>query len=131
VPAGVQILLLAFSKLYITWSLRITMPIINIDYDNNCVKDNEAILVSDVIRDIVSRATKIEDVPVYTNSAHIKVEIAPIEILIRMSANKIDSKENLIKMIKEELKEWKKKNKFKHKINLTLIPMDWKIEIGI
>jgi len=48
-----------------------------------------------------------------------------------MSSPKIQNREELIKKIKTELQNWKKKSSFKHKINLTLIPMDWNIEIGI
>jgi hypothetical protein len=48
-----------------------------------------------------------------------------------MSAQKIADADKLIGDIKIRLAEWKKDNNFPHPINLTLIPMQWKIEIGI
>ena len=48
-----------------------------------------------------------------------------------MSAHKIKNEEELIANIKNRLLDWKKKNKFSYAINLSLIPMNWKIEIGI
>ncbi len=48
-----------------------------------------------------------------------------------MSAHKIKDEQNLFDSIKQKISEWKKKNKFTHSINLTFIPMNWKIEIGI
>ena len=48
-----------------------------------------------------------------------------------MSAHKIVDQDELMQEIKSKLKEWKDKNNFAHPINLTLIPMQWKIEIGI
>ena len=104
---------------------------INIEYDNEKVKEKEIIQLSEVIQKIVSKSTNIEDVFVYANSSKIKIKVAPIEIFIQMSSPKIQNREELIKKIKTELQNWKKKSSFKHKINLTLIPMDWNIEIGI
>jgi hypothetical protein len=68
---------------------------------------------------------------VYANKAQIKVKIAPIEIFVEMSAHKITDLDELFSEIKSNLSEWKKTNNFSHPINLTLIPMNWKIEIGI
>ena len=96
---------------------------INVEYDNS--------KVSEAVRDIVSRVTGIEDVFTYTNSAEIKVKIAPIEVFVRMTKKKIKDEDSLIKQIKEEISKWKKMSAFRHPINLTLIPMDWKVEIGI
>ena len=48
-----------------------------------------------------------------------------------MSAHKIENEDKLMNEIKSKLSDWKKKNSFQHPINLTLIPMQWKIEIGI
>ncbi len=107
------------------------MPLINIEYDNEKVNEVEAFTLSEAIREIVSRITEIEDVFVYANSADVKVQIAPIEIFIRMTAKKIKNEDNLINEVKIELKKWKEDVNFKHLINLTLIPMNWKIEIGI
>ncbi len=107
------------------------MPVIRIDYDDEKVGENDVTALSKAIQKIVSDATHIEDVFVYANSAQIKVKIAPIEVFIQMSAHKIKDEDALVKEIKSKLSNWKKKSSFKHLINLTFIPMNWKIEIGI
>ena len=107
------------------------MPVINIEYDDSKIKDSEILHLSESIQKIVSQITSIKDVFVYANSARIKINIAPIEIFVQMSANKIKDSDKLIEKIKSGLIIWKSKNSFKHNINLSLIPMDWKVEIGI
>ena len=107
------------------------MPIIRIDYDDEKLDKKEVLTLSKAIQKIVSETTKIEDVFVYANSSQIKVKIAPIEIFVQMSAHKIKDVDRLVNEIKLQLSNWKKKSRFRHLINLTFIPMDWKIEIGI
>lgn len=104
---------------------------IDIKYDDAKVKDEEIIILSRAIQEIVSGVTHIEDVFVYADSPRIKIKIAPIEVFIQMSAYKIADVDKLIQEIKLRLSEWKSKSGFPHLINLTLIPMNWKIEIGI
>ena|SRR3989344_3126445 len=107
------------------------MPMINIEYDNEKINEPEILSLSEAMQKIVSKVTNIEDVFVYANFSRIKVKVAPIEIFIQMSAHKIENRDKLIKEIKTELQNWKKKKSFDHKINLTLIPMDWNIEIEV
>jgi len=107
------------------------MPLINLEYDDSSVSEEEAQQLSNAVRDIVSEATGIADVFVYANTAKIKVQIAPIEIFVRMSAKINKEKEGLMEEVKAKLTEWKKDNGFSHPVNLTIIPMDWQIEIGI
>lgn len=107
------------------------MPLINLEFDDVIVSKEEAWELSEAIQKIVSKATNIEDVFVYGNSAKIKVKIAPIEIFIRMTDHKIEDEKELINQVKLELSQWKKETNFPHPINLTLIPMKWNIEIGI
>jgi hypothetical protein len=107
------------------------MPIIRIDFDNKKVSEKEMTALSSAAQEIVSRITGIEDVFVYANSAQIKFKIAPIEIFVEMSAQKIADADKLIADIKTELSKWKKESGFAQPINLTLIPMQWKIETGI
>jgi hypothetical protein len=107
------------------------MPLIRIEYDKTKLKEGEAVDVSNAIQKIVSGVTGIEDVFVYTNSAEIKIKVAPIEIFVEMSAHKIKDPDELIAQIKAQLSEWKQSRSFPHPINLSLIPMNWKIEIGI
>lgn len=67
----------------------------------------------------------------YGNSSQIKVKIAPIEIFVEMSAPKIKDLDKLTGDIKNRIIEWKKETNFGYPINLTIIPMSWKIEVGI
>lgn len=107
------------------------MPVIRIDYDDAKVETSDITALSEAIQKIVSGATHIDDVFVYANSSQIKIKIAPVEIFIQMSAHKISDEDALVKEIKSKLSSWKKKTSFSHPINLTFIPMNWKIEIGI
>ena len=107
------------------------MPLIKLEYDDAKVPDKEIEALSKAVRDIVSEVTGIADVFVYANTAKIKVQIAPIEIFVEMSAHKISNADELIAKIKEKISNWKKENNFQHPINLTLIPMNWKVEIDI
>ena len=107
------------------------MPIIKIQFDDSKVKKEEVLDLSNASQKIVSEVTGIEDVFVYGNSSEIKIKIAPIEIFIEMSAIKIKDEDVLIKEIKTKLSEWKSEANFVHPINLTLIPMNWKVEIDI
>lgn len=107
------------------------MPVIRIDYDGSKVNDGEAKDLSNATQEVVSRITGIEDVFVYANSSHIRVKIAPVEIFIQMSESKIKDLDDLTNKIKSELSSWKIENNFKHKINMSVIPMNWKIEIDI
>ncbi len=107
------------------------MPLIRIEYDDKKVSEKDAVKLSEAVRDIVSEVTGIEDVFVYGNSSAIKVKVAPIEIFVEMSAHKITDSDKLIGEFKTRIAEWKKKEKYPHPINLSLIPMPWKVEIGI
>ena len=107
------------------------MPIIEIEFDDAVVNKEDILSLSHSIQKIVSKATGIKDVFVYANSAQIKVHIAPIEIFVKMSAHILKNEEKMMKEIKSELSQWKKNTHFSHPVNLTLIPMKWKIEIGI
>jgi hypothetical protein len=107
------------------------MPIIRIDFDNEKVSNTEIVSLSKSIQKIVSTATNIEDVFVYANSSQIKINIAPLEIFIEMSTEKISNIDELMETIKSNLSQWKKEERFTQPINLTLIPMKWKIETNI
>lgn len=107
------------------------MPIIRIDYNNEQINKDGMIFLCNALQKIVSEVTKIEDVFVYANSSEIKIKIAPIEVFIEMSAHKIENIDNLLKEIKDKIKNRKNDNNFEYKINLTIIPMNWKMEIGI
>jgi 2C-methyl-D-erythritol 2,4-cyclodiphosphate synthase len=105
------------------------MPIVDIAYDNSALPEKDARILSESVHNIVSNATGIKDVPVYASSADVRVKAAPIEIFIRMSRQKIKDRKQLVNEIRNGITAWKKKAKFEHKVNFTLIPMDWDIDI--
>lgn len=107
------------------------MPIIRIDWDNEKLTQEELAPLASAVRDIVSEVTGIEDVFVYANSAQLKINVAPIEVFVEMSRQKITNQDELISKIKSMISQWKQEHDFMIPVNLTLIPMDWKIEIGI
>ena len=107
------------------------MPIIRIDYDNDKVKDEEIVKLSEFLQPLVAEKTDIAEVMVYANYPHIKYKIFPIEVFIEMPANKIEDRQKLVKSIRSEIESWKEKSGFSHLINLTLIPMDWDMEFDI
>src|SRR5688500_4731577 len=107
------------------------MPVIKIAFDDKKISEADATMLSEAVNKIVSEATGINDNPVYCFSPRIRVKIAPVEIFIEMSAHKIKDIDALTGEMKSKLSEWKQSEEFEHPINLTLIPMDWKIEIGI
>jgi hypothetical protein len=107
------------------------MPLIRLEYDDGKVSDADILSLSKAVRDIVSTTTEIADVFVYANSAKIKVQVAPVEIFVEMSDHKIKDEDELVSVIKEQLSLWKKTSGFPAPINLTLIPMRWKVEVGI
>jgi len=107
------------------------MPLIRIEYDNQKVSEADATVIAEAIQKIVSEVTGIVDVFAYANSSQIKIKIAPIEIFVEMSASKITDLDKLFEEIKSRLSEWKQESNFPISINLTLIPMQWKFEVGI
>lgn len=109
------------------------MPIVRIDYNCDKISKEETRNLSEAVQGIVAEATGlgIEEIIVYGNNAEIKVNAAPIEIFIQMSAKLVSNIDELASKIKEKLTAWKKENNFVYAINLTLIPMQWMIELGI
>lgn len=107
------------------------MPIIRVDRDDEKLHKEDMIVLCNAIQKIVKEVTKIDDVFVYANSSQVKLYIAPIEIFIEMSKTKIENKSVLLDEITSKLSLWKSEHSFSHIINVTLIPMDWEIRIGI
>jgi|688.fasta_scaffold794922_2 hypothetical protein len=107
------------------------MPLINIEYDDLKISLEDARSLSEAVCGIVSKATGINDVFAYTNTAGIKIAVAPVEIFVRMSASKISNRAELFEEIKAGLRAWKLSSGFPQPLNFTLIPMDWQFEVGI
>ena len=68
---------------------------INIKFDDREVKDDKITELSNSIIKIVQDATGIPEVFVYADSPRIKIGVAPIEVFIEMSANKVPDKDKL------------------------------------
>lgn len=107
------------------------MPLIKIEYDDTILEKKAINDLSLAIQQIVVQVTKIQDVFVYANTSQIKIQVAPIEIFIEMSAHKITDIDVLMSNIKDRLSIWKQENQFETPINLSIIPMNRKIEIWI
>ena len=107
------------------------MPLIKVQYDNAVLTETEVNDLCHAAQKIVKQVTGIEATFVYGNSAHINIDVPPVEVLIEMSDHKIADEEALLKEIGEALRGWKKESSFPHPINLVLIPMHWKIEFDI
>ena len=107
------------------------MPIIRIDYNDEILNKEAATSLSKGIQKIIIEVTHIEDVFVYANSAQIKINIAPIEVFVEMSAHIFADEDAMMADIKQRITTWKNENNFSHPINITVIPMKWTMEIGI
>ncbi len=107
------------------------MPLIRIEYDDARVPDQAVEELSSAVKNIVSSVTGIADVFVYADSARIKVDVAPIEIFVQISEQKIEDLDQLFLQLKTRVSEWKTEHSFAHAINLTLIPMHWRFAVDI
>ena len=107
------------------------MPVIKLEFDDKVVSLTYVERLSLAVRDIVSEETGIKEVFVYANTALLKVQVDPLEIFVEMSASKVADADKLIGQIKDRIVAWKKVVGFIHPINLTLIPVHWKLAIGI
>jgi len=107
------------------------MPVIGVEYDNAIVAEDEARALCIAAQKAVIEATGIKETFVYGNTAHIKIDVAPVEIWVEMSAHKVHDAETLAKDIRNNLSNWKNETTFPHLINLTLTPVEWKLELDI
>jgi hypothetical protein len=107
------------------------MPMINIKYDDAKVSSEQIIALSKALQKIVIDATGIPETFVYADSPKIKIDVAPIEAFIEMSASKVPNKDGLFDQIKGGFVAWKKETNFTHPVTLTLIPVDWKFDVGL
>ncbi len=107
------------------------MPMINIKFDDKKVSDKKIEELSNALIKVVQESTMIPEVFVYADSPRIKINVAPIEVFIEMSASKVSDKDELFKKIQSGISEWKNQNSFEYPITVTLTPVDWKFEVGI
>lgn len=107
------------------------MPMIKIKYDDTKLDDGQIIALSKALKKIVIAATNIPETFVYADSPKIKIDVAPIEVFIEMSASKVPNKDELFSRIRDGIVQWKNESKFTHPITVTLTPVDWKFEVGV
>ncbi len=107
------------------------MPVVNIEFDNSKVSKKEIDALANAAYDVIHAVTKIDDIPVYANTAKVRVKAAPIEIWMQISDFKVKNEEEMFSDLKKGFHNWKVKAKFKHKINFTLIPIHWKVEVDV
>lgn len=107
------------------------MPMINVKFDDREITDERVTELSNALIKIVQDTTQIPEVFVYADSPRIKINVAPLEVFIEMSATKVQDREKLFNNIKTELTEWKKQHNFEYPVTVTLTPIDWKFEVGI
>ena len=87
------------------------MPVIRIDFDNEAVYEAEIQALSEATQKIVSEVTGIEDVFVYANNSQIKVKVAPIEIFVQLSSNKIKNVDNVVALQAKQIGKERSENK--------------------
>lgn len=107
------------------------MPVIRIDFDGKQVTEEEVMKLCEGVQSIVATATGIEDTFVYANSPQISYKIAPIEVFVQLSEHMIEDVDQLVETLKTGLHQWKQESGFRWPINLSFIPMKWKIEIDV
>jgi hypothetical protein len=107
------------------------MPIIYLEFDESKVSREDAESLANAFQQIVKAETRIEDVVVYGNDSLIKVAAHPLELFVQMSAHKIQDANDLLDRLSSRLATWKDSFDLAHKINLTLDPKPWKINIGM
>jgi hypothetical protein len=104
---------------------------ITIEYDDEVVSKDEIETLAESTRLIVIEETGIKDVFVYANSAQIKINVAPVEIFIQAKPNKLPDPDAIVESIAARLISWKQTNEFSHKLNVTVMPVDWHLKLGI
>jgi hypothetical protein len=107
------------------------MPMITVKYDDGAVSDEKVVALAKALQTIVIEATGIPEVFVYADSPKIKLDVAPLEVFIEMSAHKVTDREALFTAIKNKLVSWKAETGFAIPITITLTPVDWKFEVGL
>lgn len=107
------------------------MPMIKVKYDDAKLTDEQIIVLSKALQKIVIESTGIPEVFVYADSPKIKIDVAPIEVFVEMSASIVTNKEELFNKMKGGVVQWKQESGFEKPINITLTPVDWKFEVEL
>ncbi len=109
------------------------MPIIRVEYDpEKFTAEQITRLTTDVV-EYTKEVTGIAEVYAWANASQIRIGIDPVDIIIEMSAHKVpqDDASLLSKPLVAKIKQWKVDHNVTEPINLTIIPVQWQLEIGI
>jgi hypothetical protein len=109
------------------------MPIIRIEYDPDKVTAEQATRLATDVVEFTKEVTGIPEVYAWANASQIRIGIDPVDIIIELSATKVPDGDagKLSKPIAAKIKQWKTDHDFSQPINLTIVPVNWQLEIGI
>src|SRR4051812_42157958 len=109
------------------------MPVIRIEYDPNKVTAEQITRLAEDVVEYTKEVTEIPEVYAWVNASQIRINIDPVDIFIELSAHKVPDGDasKLSKPIADKIRQWKAEQNFAQLINLTVIPVQWQLEIGI
>ena len=106
--------------------------LIYIDYDKNLFSEKEVEYLTWEFQLIIENTSKVENnVPTYASTYEVSINVYPVEIFVKISRHHFEKRENYTENLKQAFTCWKKESNFSHKINLTVIPMDWELALDI
>lgn len=83
------------------------------------------------IAPLVAQAIEDEDVFVYVEQPNIIQSADPIEIFIRLNAQKTEDPVAITEKIADSIGNWKKSTDFPHPLNINVTPVPWYSKIGV
>ena len=108
------------------------MPMIHIEYDPAKVTKEQAKQLAEDMVKFTQKATGLPDVYGWANASQIRTAVDPVEILVELSAHLVpEGPKALSQPLAANLKQWKVDHNFELPLNLTVVPMNWALEIGI
>ncbi len=106
--------------------------LIYIDYDKNLFSEKEVEYLTWEFQLIIENTSKVENnIPTYTSTYEVSINVYPVEIFVKISKHHFEKRANYTENLKQAFTYWKKESNFSHKINLTVIPMDWELALDI
>ena len=106
--------------------------LIYIDFNKELFPKEEIVRLTEIFQSIIENIAKVENsVPTYASTYNTSRNIYPVEIFVKVSRIHFNKRKNFTENLKNGIVEWKKQNNFEHKVNLTIIPMDWELALDI
>lgn len=110
------------------------MPVVRIDYEKSVSAEEIQALAAGLQPAIAeASALPLEDICVYANQNGFSINAAPIEVYIHAGPGAIPdgNKEVMLARIVEEVKKLKQEKGLSTPINLSVVQMDWRFELGV